>query len=178
MKLSRIALALFFLTFPVTFSAQEVVAPERGSIDVLKGLHRVFVICDDDDKLQTITRFLRGSKVALEIANSPKDADFFLELTDLERDVAATRSGGAIYKKSQMRAFIVRLNDKARVIAWTETETYERHTQFHLGAPNEINLVHHFINALEVARGEKKSSIGDLFKRGKRAEKELNKAGQ
>jgi hypothetical protein len=148
--------------------AQEVVAPETGSMDTIKNLHKVYVICEDDDERKTIAGMLDGY-VGLEIVASPKDAEFYLEIKDLTRDVAATRSGGAIAQKSQMRAFIVKPEDKTRVIAWIETETYEQSGGFILGAPNEINLTHHFINALQVARGEKKSSMRDLFKHSKRA---------
>lgn len=150
----------------ITALAQEVVEPEIGSIETIKNLHKVYVITEDDDRRATITKML-GNYPNLEVVNSPKDAEFYLEMKDLTRDVAATRSGGAISQKSQMRAFIVKPEIKVRVIAWSETETFERHTEFFLGASNEVNLTKHFINAMQAARGEKKSSMGDLFKKKK-----------
>jgi hypothetical protein len=162
--LTPLAVLLLCLTIS---AAQEVTEPETGTIDTIKDLHRVYVITEDDDIRATIIKMLSNYS-GLEVVNSPKDAEFYLEMRNLTRDVAATRSGGAILLKSQMRAFIVKPEDKSRVVAWTETETYERHTEFSFGAPNEINLTHHFVNALETARGEKKSSIRALFKKPKK----------
>jgi hypothetical protein len=158
--------ASLLISFAVA-NAQEVTAPEITTIDALKNLHKVYVICDDDDVRKTIIMYL-GAYSGVEVVNSPKDAEFYLEMKDLTRDVAATRSGGAISQKSQMRAFIVRPEDKVRVVAWTKTETYDQSGPLILGAPNEVNLTHHFINALQEARGEKKSSIGTLYKHRKK----------
>jgi hypothetical protein len=159
MKIKRTLLA-FLCLFTITFTAkaQAVVEPEIGSIDTIKNLHKVYVICEDDDVRQNIINML-GNYSGLEVVASPKQAEFYLELKTLTRDTAATRSGGAILLKSQMRAFIVKPEGETRVVAWSETETYERHTEFSFGFPNEVNLTHHFINLLQKARGEKKSSM-------------------
>jgi sulfur carrier protein ThiS len=158
--------SLLLILCAFTIHAQEVVAPETASIDTIKDLHRVYVITDDDDVRTTISKMLDGH-AGYEVVTNPKEAEFYLEMTDLHRDTQATRSGGAIYQKSQMQAFIVRPDDKVRVVAWSETETYERHAEFVLSAPNEINLTHHFVNAVQKARGEKKSSLRDLLKKPK-----------
>jgi hypothetical protein len=73
-------------------NAQEVVEPERASIDTIKNLHRVYVICEDDDIRTTIVSMLSGYS-GLEVVSSPKDAEFYLEMRDLTRDVAATPFG-------------------------------------------------------------------------------------
>lgn len=168
MKIALLLTALILGAFSA--SAQEVTEPETTSISDITKLHRVFVICEDDDIRKTIMRMLDGH-AGFEVVTSPKEAEFYLEFKDLTRDVAATRSGGAIAQKSQMRAFIVRPTDKVRLVAWVETETYERHTEFSLGATNEVNLTHHFINDIQEVREEKKSSLRDLFKKPKKQKK-------
>jgi hypothetical protein len=164
MKTQRVLLAFLCLfIFTITVRAQAVVEPEIGSIETIKDLHKVYVICEDNDQRQSIVNML-GNYSGVEVVASPKQAEFYLELKTLTRDTAATRSGGAILLKSQMRAFIVKPEDESRVIAWSETETYERHTEFSFGFPNEVNLTHHFINLLQKARGEKKSSMRNNVK--------------
>jgi hypothetical protein len=164
------ALIIAVLFVATTARAQAVVEPEIGSIDTIKNLHKVYVICEDGDVRETIIKMLSGYS-GVEVVDSPKQAEFYLEMKTLTRDTAATFSGGAILLKSQMRAFIVKPEDETRVIAWTETETYERHTTISFTLPNELNLTHHFVNLLQVARSEKKSSIRQLFKGAKKKPK-------
>jgi hypothetical protein len=159
----KILLVLFLSCIPLSVRAQAVVEPEIGSINDIKNLRKVYVICEDGDERQRIINML-GNYSGVEVVSSPKQAEFYLEMKTLTRDVAATRSGGALLLKSQMRAFIVKPEDETRVIAWSETETYQRNTPFVLSYPNEINLTHHFINELQKARGEKKSSMRDDVK--------------
>jgi hypothetical protein len=158
---------LFLLVIAHAVNAQDVVEPEIGTIDGLKDMHRVYVICEDDDARATIERMLSGY-TGVEVVSTPKTADFYLEFKNLTRDIAPGRGGREFAMKSQMRAFIVKSEDKTRVTMWTETETYDESGGFTLSATNEVNLTHHFINALQRARGEKKSSMRDLWKHSKK----------
>jgi hypothetical protein len=158
---------LILVAFVSMVHAQEVVAPEVGSIDGLKNLHGVYVICEDDDVRARIETMLSGYS-GVQVVSDPKLADFYLDFKNLTRDAAATRAGGALAIKSQMRAFIVKPEDKTRVTLWTETETYNASGEFNFSSPNEDNLTFHFINALQRARGEKTSSRRELYKRSKK----------
>ncbi len=171
MKHLRVLFPFFFLlVFAHAVNAQEVVEPEVGTIDGLKDMHRVYVICEDDDLRAMIERMLSGY-TGVEVVSTPKTADFYLEFKNLTRDIAPGRGGREFAMKSQMRAFIVKPEDKSRVTMWTETETYEESGGMSFGASNEVNLTHHFINALQRARGEKKSSMRDVWKRSKKSKK-------
>lgn len=162
------------LACSVMIAAQKPVSedPDYGTIDDIKSLSKVYVRADDDDARATIVKML-GAYAGLEVVNSAKDAEIILELTTLTRDVAANRGpyarGASMALKSQMRAYTTK-ESGTKIIAWTETETLDVTNAFTLSAPNEVNLTHHFVNALQKARGEKKSSIRTLFK-GKPKEK-------
>jgi hypothetical protein len=116
--------------------------PEYGSVQDMKDLRKVFVRSTDDDSRSTIMRLLAGYE-GVEIVNSPKVAEIILDYTILTRDVAANRGpyaqGASMALKSEMRAFVTK-PDGTRVIAWTETETFDVTNGFSLGAPNEVNL--------------------------------------
>ncbi len=83
---------LFLLVIAYAVNAQEVVEPEVGTIDGLKNMHRVYVICEDDDLRAAIERMLSGY-TGLEVISSPKTADFYLEFKNLTRDIAPGRGG-------------------------------------------------------------------------------------
>ncbi|MGI8654950.1 MAG: hypothetical protein ACR2LC_07005 [Pyrinomonadaceae bacterium] len=146
------------------------VAPESGSIETIKDFHDVYVICEDTDVRKNIVSMLRGYD-GVTVVDDPKVARFYLEYSTLSRDVAPGYGGKQMALKSQMRAFIVK-EDKTRVTAWSETETYDMSGGMSFSAPNEINLTHHFINLLQVTRGEKKSSMRQLYGNFKHKEKE------
>lgn len=135
---------------------------EYGTIADVKDLRKAFVKADDDDIRTTIVERLNCSQT-VEAVDSPKDADYFIEYTTLTRDVAPGRYGASMALKSQMRVIVVKPNG-SRVIAWTETETFDVSGGFAVGAPNEINLTRHFVNAVRKARQEKTLSLRAFFK--------------
>jgi hypothetical protein len=143
----------------ITVSIQNI---EYGTVNDIKDSKRIFVVADDDDARKTIVKMLSAYE-GLSVVSNSKDAEIFLEYTTLTRDVTATRRDRSVALKSQMR---VTLNkpDGTRVIAWSETETYKTNNGFVLGAPNEMNLTHHFVRDLQKARGEKPYSIRKLSK--------------
>jgi hypothetical protein len=149
MKFLLLTLALLFNFQP----SDEM--PERGTMADLQGLQKVYVATDDDDAYQMISKTLKGYK-ALEIVNSPKNADFILEYKVLTRDVAAGRGGADLAKRSQLRAVLRR--DAARVVAWSESETLDVNDGFTMSRPNEINLTLNFIKAHKKAFAVKKKS--------------------
>jgi hypothetical protein len=140
----------------------ETAAAEYGTIADVKDLRKAFVKADDEDIRTTIVQRLNCSQTVGAV-DSPKDADYFIEYTTLTRDVAPGRHGASMALKSQMRVVVVKPNG-SRVIAWTETETFDVSGGFVLGAPNEINLTRHFVNAVRKARGEKTLSLPAFFK--------------
>src|SRR6266545_4617100 len=97
----------------------------------------IIVKADDDDIRSTIVQRLNCSDT-VDAVDSPKDADYFIEYTTLTRDVAPGRHGASMALKSQMRVVVLKPN-RSRLIAWTETETFDVSGGFVLGAPNEIN---------------------------------------
>jgi hypothetical protein len=70
-----------------------------------------------------------------------------------------------------MRTSILKA-DGTRLIAWSKTETYDVTNGFVLGAPNAVNLTHHFVEVIQKARGEKPSSMRQLFKSAQKYKKE------
>lgn len=134
---------------------------EYGTVNDIKDMKTIFVIADDDDARNTIVKML-GAYEGLSVVSNSKDAEIFLEYTTLTRDVN-NRRNRSMDLKSQLRA-VVNKPDGTKVIAWTETETYKVTNGFVLGAPNEMNLTHHFVRDLQKARGEKPYSIRKLSK--------------
>lgn len=150
--------------------------PEYGTIQDIKGLAKIFVRADDDDARSTIIRMLSGYE-GVGVVNAAKDAEIILDYTILTRDVAANRGpyahGASMALKSQMRAYTTK-SDGTKLIAWTETETFDVTNGFVLGASNEVNLTHHFVRDLQKARGEKTYSMRKLFQNHPKQEKEKN----
>lgn len=151
--------------------------PEYGTIDDIKNLTKIYVTADDDGVRSTIVGMLHGYE-RLQAVNSTKEAEIVLEYTTLTRDVAANRGPGAVGAsmalRSQMRASVLK-GDGDRLIAWSKTETYNVTNGFVLGASNEVNLTHHFIEAIQKARGEKTSSMRQLFKTAQQYKKDEKK---
>lgn len=135
--------------------------PEYGTIQDIKGLTKIFVHAEDHDARTTIIKMLKHYN-GVQVFDSAREAEIILDYTILTRDVVATRRGGAMALKSQMRAYTTK-SDGTKLIAWTETETYDVSGGFTLSAPNEVNLTHHFVRDLQKARGEKPYSLRKLF---------------
>jgi len=139
--------------------------PEYGTVQDIKALRTIFVRADDDDSRSTIIKMLSGYE-GVEVVTSAKTAEIVLEYTTLTRDVAANRGpyahGASMALKSQMRAYMIK-PDGTKLIAWTETETFDVTNGFVLGASNEVNLTHHFVRDLQKARGEETYSLRKLF---------------
>ena len=174
--MKRILLIVMVVALAGVVRAQDKL-PEYGTIDDIKNLTKVYVTADDDGVRSTIVGMLHGYE-RLQVVNSPKEAEIVLEYTTLTRDVAANRGPGAMgasmAQKSQMRASVLR-EDGGRLIAWSKTETYDVTNGFVLGAPNEVNLTHHFVEAIQKARGEKPSSMRQLFKSAQQYKKDEKK---
>lgn len=170
MKALTLAL-LFLLPISTGVVAQE---PDYGTIEDIKALSKLYVKADDDDSRNMIIDLLRGYS-GVQVVNSSRDAEIILDYETLTRDVAPGRHGASMAKKSQMRAYAIK-PDGSKVIAWTETETFDVNNGFVLGAPNEMNLTQHFVNALQKARGEKTYSRRQLYNNSQKVKKEEKKA--
>jgi hypothetical protein len=151
--------------------------PEYGTIQDIKGLSKVFVRADDDDARSTIIGMLHGYE-GLQVVESPRDAEIILDYGNLTRDVAANYGRGAMGAsmalKSQMRASITKA-DGTKLIAWTETETFDVTNGLTFNAPNEVNLTHHFVREIQKARGEKSYSMRKLYQSAQKYKKEEKK---
>lgn len=146
MKLLRLipmlALALFVTSGGSSQDLRD--APVRGGMQDIFNMRRVYILTDDEDSYTMISRTLRGYK-ALEIVNSPKDAQFILEYKILTRDDAPGYRGADMAKRSQLRAVVYK--DDTRLIAWSETETFDMDNGMSFNRPNEVNLARNFIKA-------------------------------
>lgn len=160
----RILTLLFVLLFSIPALAnQEDV--EFGNASDLYKLTKIYVRCEDDDSRALIVKMIQGYD-GLEVVSSAKEAEIILEYRTLTRDVAPNYgpyARASMAQKSQMRAYVTK-PDGRKVVAWTETESYEVKNGMTFGAPNEMNLTHHFINDIQETKGEKKSSIRALMK--------------
>lgn len=171
MKLQRLILCVLLLSLTGVASLAQTPSTtfdviEYGTIQDIKDRKKIFVFADDGDARATIIKML-SSYEGIQVVNSTKDAEMFLDFGTLTRDVAANRGlgarGASMALKSQMRAYVKR-EDGSQLIAWTETETLDVVNAFTFSAPNELNLTHHFVRDLQKARGEKPYSIRKLLK--------------
>jgi hypothetical protein len=121
--------------------------PEYGDIADLKNLQKVYLITDSTDARNFILKELKKYS-ALNVVNSPDEAEFFLEYKVLRHEDSSVGLKIPI-TNSEMTAYI--LKDKNRRVAWSKTEN-----DAGISRPNEVNLTRNFIKALKKARGEKK----------------------
>lgn len=133
--------------------------PTYGSIDVIKHHRRVYVASENEDSRKRIIKTL-GKDQTLEMVNSPDDAQFFIEYSELSREVAVTGSRTKErQQRSQMLAFVIG-SDKRKIIVWSENGS--RDTEHFLGMKmydsgrNESELTNKFLKALKKARDGKK----------------------
>jgi len=151
--------------------------PDYGTIEDIKGMTKLYVTASDDDSRTTIVDLLKGYS-GVTLVNRSQDADFILEYSTLTRDVAANSGPGAMgaskHEKSQMRAYVSR-PDGSKLIAWTETETLDVTNGMVFGAPNETNLTHHFVKALQKARNEETYSLRKLYSESQKVKKQEKK---
>lgn len=129
--------------------------PTYGSLDVIKHYSRVYVAADNEDSRKRIIKAL-GKDRNLEVVNSPDNAQFFIEYSELSREVAVTGDRNKErQQRSQMVAFVID-SDKRKTIVWSENGS--RDTEHFLGMKmydsgrNESELTSKFLKALKKAR--------------------------
>lgn len=147
---------------------------EYGSMSDIKEMKKVFVNAEDSDARQQIIDLLGGYE-GVTIVNKSTDAEILLDYSNLTRDVAPGRYGASMALKSQMKAYTIK-PDGTKLIAWSETETFDVNNGFVMGASNEVNLTHHFVRELQKARGEPTYSLRKLYQNSQKHKKELRKA--
>lgn len=127
-----------------------------GSIDAIKSFSRVYVASDNEESRKRIIKELSKNR-NLVVVDSPDEAEFFIEYSELGREVAVT--GGRTKEReerSQMLVFVIG-SDKRKIIAWSESRS--RDTEEFLGmkmfdsGKNESELTKKFLKALKKARG-------------------------
>lgn len=103
---------LLFLLLTVPAFAQ---LPDRGSINDLKGMTKVYVIADADS-YKPIVKQLKS----LSVVSKPTDAEFFLEYKPLsETTVGPT---GMHLATGEMSAYVVG-RDGHKILAWSDSLT-------------------------------------------------------
>lgn len=143
MKTLLISLALLFFSQNL---------PTYGDITDLRGLSKVYVASDSEDSRKRIVKILNKK---LQVVDSPSNAEFFVEFTELSREAVST----AVHKndrqqRSQMRVYILDLN-KQQILVWADTRS--RETEHYLGMKmydsgrNESKLAKKFLKALKKA---------------------------
>jgi hypothetical protein len=100
-----------------------------------------------------------GKETTLEIVNSPDEAQFFINYSELSREATVTGSRTKErQQRSQMVAYVISA-DKRKVIVWSDNRS--RETEHFLGMKmydsgrNESELTNKFLKALKKARGER-----------------------
>ena len=140
-------------------SAQTTDLPSYGTIDQIKDYRSVYVASDNEDSRKRIIKALSKDK-ALEVVNSPDEAQFFIDYSELSREATVTGSRTKErQQRSQMLAYVIG-SDKRKIIVWSDSNS--RDTEHFLGmrmydsGRNESELANKFVKALKKARGEKK----------------------
>lgn len=129
--------------------------PTYGSIDSIRNLYRVYVASDNEDSRKRVIKLLTKDSDLIAV-NSPDEAQFFVEYSELSREVAVTGDHNKErQQRSQMRVFTLD-PDKRRVIVWSESGS--RETEHFLGMKmydsgrNESELTRKFLKALKKVR--------------------------
>lgn len=143
------------LACTLTISGQQNL-PTYDTIERIKTYARVYVASDNQDSRKRIIKAL-GKDKALETVNSPDDAQFFIEYSELGRDVAVSgERTRERQERGQMIVFVIG-SDKRKVIVWSANRS--RDTEQFLGMKmydsgrNESELTSRFLKALKKARG-------------------------
>ena len=156
---SIIALLHCILSFSTgVFPSQNTDLPSYGTMDRIREYRKVYIASDNEDSRKRIIKAL-GKDKALEIVNSPDEAQFFIEYSELSREavVTGTRTKER-EQRSQMRVFVIG-SDKRKVVVWSETDS--RETEHFLGMKmydsgrSESELTKKFLKALKKSRNGK-----------------------
>ena len=146
------------LALPLLFIPQQNNLPSYGSIDALKSFNRVYVASENQDSRKRIIKAL-GKNHDLVVVGSPDDAQFFIEYSELGRDVAVTgERTKERQERGQMLAYVLG-PDKQKIIVWSESRS--RETENFLGmnmydsGRNESELTNKFLKALKKVRDAK-----------------------
>lgn len=144
------------LVCAVTVMAQQPDLPSYGTIDRIKNHTKVYVASDNEDSRKRVIKALSKDK-DLEIVSSPDDAEFFIEYSELSREVSVSgERTKERQQRSQMLAYVIG-SDKRKTIVWSENRS--RDTEDFLGMKmydsgrNESELAKKFLKALKKARG-------------------------
>ncbi len=119
----------------LTAFAQEGPLPEYGDVSELSGKGKVYVTAELAESRKNILRELAKYK-ALEVVDSPDDAEFLLLFT--------SRTDAPV---SKLSAVVIQPGGRRRVL-WEEDEH-----QSAISKPNSVNLTRKFIKALKKVRG-------------------------
>lgn len=146
--MNTLILTLLLLSYQSDF-------PTYGSIEQIKLHSRVYVTSDNEDSRKRVIKALsKGSNLV--VVNSPDEAQFFIEYSELSREATVTgERNKERQQRSQMRVFVFS-PDKSRVVVWSETGS--RETEHFLGMKmydsgrNESELTNKFLKALKKAR--------------------------
>lgn len=153
----RILLAALLLASTATF-AQTSDLPVYGSLTDIKGARKVYVASENEDSRKRVVKAL-GKDKSLEVVNSPDEAEFFLEFSELSREATTTGHVKEREQRNQLRAYTVRADGK-KVVVWGDT--LARETEHMMGIKmfdsgrGEDQLTSKFLKALKKSREEKR----------------------
>ena len=146
------------LALPLLLTFQQTSLPSYGSIDAIKSSTRVYVASENQDSRKRIVKALSKNR-DLVVVGSPDEAQFFIEYSELGRDVAVTgERTKERQERGQLLAFILG-PDKQKIIVWSESRS--RETEDFLGmnmydsGRNESELTNKFLKALKKAKDAK-----------------------
>lgn len=133
--------------------------PTYGKIEQIKDHRRVYVASENEDSRKRVIKTLAKDQ-NLEVVNSPDEAQFFVEYSELSREATVTGSRTKErQQRSQMRAYVIG-SDNRKIIVWSDNGS--RETEHFLGMKmydsgrNESELTNKFLKALKKARAAKK----------------------
>lgn len=142
-------LALLLLSIPQTD------LPTYGSIDAIRFHQRVYIASENEDSRKRLIKAIEKDK-NLRVVNSPEEAQFFVEYSELSREVSVTGSRNKErQQRSQMIVYVIGA-EKRKTIVWSETRS--RETEHFMGMKmydsgrSESELAKKFLKALEKGR--------------------------
>jgi hypothetical protein len=123
--------------------------PVYGSIADIKSFRLIYIHSEDAESRDRIIKVFKDAP-QFQLVGNPQDAKIILEYKVLSRDSNMDRGDKDIRIKSQLSAIYI--NDRKRVVAWSDTAEHTRTTSGGIGfrtQHNEIKLTERFLKAMK-----------------------------
>jgi hypothetical protein len=144
---------LFLALSLLTIQTSEL--PTYGSISGIKDAKKVYVTSENEDSRKRVIKAL-GKDKTLEVVNSPDEAQFFIEYSELSREAVSTdRHINDRQQRNQMRVYTFS-PVKQKTIIWSDTVSRDTEhfmgMKMYDGGRGEGELTGRFLKALKKAR--------------------------